>query len=73
MAEKLSTSTAALPQAQQLLLFGTYLCGGETTILVLLPCEPSDDAVGISQVFGSRRGTEFGQQHIGADLHRQRG
>ena len=50
-----------------------YLCGGEASIIVLLARQPSDDAGGVSQVFSSRRGSrEFGQQHIGADLHRQR-
>ena len=53
--------------------FNLYLCGGEASVVVLLPCKPSDNRCGVTQVFSSRRGTEFGQQHIGADLHRQRG
>ena len=67
---KIVDCAAALPQLQ---LFGPYLCRWEASILVLLPCEPSDDVGGVAQVFSCRRSTEFGQQHVGADLHRQRG
>lgn len=50
----------------------TYLCRGEASKVVLLPYEPSNDGGGRAQLFSSGRGTEFSQQYIGADLHRQR-
>ena len=41
--------------------------------MVLLACQPSGNAAGVAQVFSRKGGAEFGQQHVGADLHRQRG
>lgn len=50
----------------------SYLGGGEASVIVLLRCEPSDDAGGVAQLFSRWRAAEFSQNHIGADLHRQR-
>lgn len=60
-------------QYQNPLSWSSYLCGGEASVRVLLGRQPPDDAGGIAQVFGSRRGPEFSQQNVGADLNRQRG
>lgn len=51
----------------------SYLRRGETSVVVLLSREPSDDAAGVAQVFSRRRTTEFGEQNVGPDLHWQRG
>lgn len=61
------------PVSPQVKLFGSYLGGVEAPEIVLLPDEPSDDAGGIAQVLIGWRVAEFSQDHVRADLHRQRG
>lgn len=50
-------------------MIGPYLRAVEAAVVVLLGCEPSNDAVCVAQVFSGRISTECGQNHVGADLY----
>lgn len=61
------------PVSTQVYLFGSYLGRGKAPVIVLLSDEPSDNASGVAQILIGWIVAEFSQDHVRANLHRQRG